>query len=106
MSHMPEAGRQAAHVLLDTVTAFDPDLGEDDRNGAAMNLAHERLNEVGAAEATYNDDTDQVTIDITGLLGGAVVTIHWLTLLVAEVAGISQEDVIVKAREFIDSDES
>ena len=45
-SLFPEAGRLAAHVLLDAASAWDDDAGE--ANGAAMNLALTRLAETGA----------------------------------------------------------
>jgi hypothetical protein len=44
-------------VLLDALSGFNTSLGDDPRNAQAMNLALQRLNEVGAASATFNDDT-------------------------------------------------
>lgn len=42
--------RDAAHVLLDAVTAFDPALGDDPANEAAVALAFERL---GLSDEAY-----------------------------------------------------
>lgn len=76
---MPEEGRQAAHVLLDVVSAYDNELPEEDpANAEAMNLALLHLNQVGAVTATFNDDTDEVTIDMSNLVGGVAVTLSWL----------------------------
>lgn len=41
---MPEPGRQAAHVFLDAVSAWDDD-ATDQANEAAATLAFDRLNE-------------------------------------------------------------
>lgn len=104
MTQMREPARQAAHVLVDTVTAFDEELGETAINGTAMNLALARINEVGAVTATMNDETDELHMDASDLLGGAIVSINWLAALAAELGKTSREHVLAELREFIDSD--
>lgn len=103
-SAIPEAGRQAAHILLDTVIAFDDELGEDDANSAAMDLALQRLNDVDAVTATIDDETDVVDMNITNLVGGAVVTMKLLAGVLAEAKGISIEEVVSTTRRFLDGD--
>lgn len=97
---MPEAGRQAAYVLLDALTGWSDD-GEAGADSDAMNLALTRLNEVRAVTATIDDESDAVTIDASNLLGGTLVTMMHLVCALAEATGRDREDVIAAAREFL-----
>jgi hypothetical protein len=101
---MPEPGRQAAHVLLDMVSAFDWDNPDDPANSDAMNLAFQRMNEVGAVKATLNE-ADELDLDISDLIGGAAVSVNWLVLLAAELSDgeLTSHDVIVRLRDYLDA---
>ncbi|MBM9462671.1 hypothetical protein JL108_04355 [Aeromicrobium sp. YIM 150415] len=99
MVDMPVNGREAAHVLLDMISAFDP---EDD-DAAAMKLAMGRMNEIGAVTATFDDETDAVDLDATGLMGGTLITLQRLITLLATAHGVDEATTIIELREFIDS---
>jgi hypothetical protein len=103
MTDMPDVGRQAGHVLVDMVSAFDPELGESTANGDAVNRAWQRLNEIEAVRATYDDETDAMRVDMTSVPGSAAVVVTWLVRQVALDAGVSREEVILALREFLDS---
>jgi hypothetical protein len=104
MPQMPEGGRQAAHVLLDTVSAYDPELADDAKNSAAMDRAFQRMNDVGAVSGTIDDATDVVTLEVSPLLGGTIVSMHWLVTQLAHHKGTTREDVIFALREYLDDD--
>lgn len=96
---LPESGRQAAHVLLDVVSAWD----HADTAGWAerANLALRRLNDVGAVNTTV-DASGRVTVDVGNLVGGAAVALHRLVAEVATVTSRDQDDVVIGLREFLD----
>ena len=107
MPMMQEPVRQAAHVMLDMVSAFDDDLGEDPLNPNAMNLAFQRMNEVEAVTATRDDETGELHLDASPLIGANAVAINWLVLMCAQLSDgrLTKPDVIANLREFIDSDD-
>lgn len=100
MTDIPDPGRQAAHIILDAVVAYEPglpgDVGTD-----SMNLALERFNRVGAVSATMDED-DHLTLDISNLAGGLIVATNWLVHRLAEARGTSPELVISDLRNFLD----
>ena len=104
MNDLPEEARLAAHVLLDTVSAFDT--GDEATPVTAMDLAFQRINEVGAVTTNINREAAEVSIDMSALLGGCVIPMKWLIGQLALAAGMSETDVIVMLREFLDSDVS
>lgn len=66
-----ETKRQAAHVFLDVISAFD-DLSNPDPD-PAMRLAFRRLEEIdGAVTLTYDDETDIRKLDIQPILHAAM----------------------------------
>lgn len=97
---MPEAGRQAAHILLDATSAWDVNSSES-VNEVAANLALQQLMEVDALIATFDDETDVVTVDATHLLGAGMVLLQYLLQRVADSDGIQREEVIFQVREFV-----
>jgi hypothetical protein len=99
---MPEAGRQAAHILLDTVIAFDAELGGDPLNSDAMNLALQRLNDVNAVTARFDTETYVLDSDVSPLAGGSAVTMMFLARQLALVLEISVEEVVANTRKFLD----
>jgi hypothetical protein len=104
VTDMPEPGRQAAHILIDMVSAFDPDSPNDQSNSDAMNLAFLRMQEIGAVNATLNE-ADQLDLDVSNLIGGAVTSLHWLAMFAAEMSDgrLTRDDVIVRLRDYLDA---
>lgn len=95
-----DSGRLSAHVLIDAVMAYEPD--DDSRS---VDLAFQRLSEVeGAIEATFDDETDHLTLDLSGLLGGALIAIHRLVEEVSLARGIDREIVGAMVREYVDQE--
>lgn len=99
---IPEQGRLAAHVPLDAASVFDSEVG-DPKNAETVDLALERLNEVGAVSATFDDETDEVTLNATDLIGGTVTTLMYLIGQLSLSSGEKEHDVIAKTREFLDT---
>jgi hypothetical protein len=100
MTEIPEGGRQVAHVILDAVSAWDT-AATSDANAAAMILALSRMNDVDAVNATLDDD-DNLSIDASNLLGGAMVSVNWLVEQLAHERGQDKELVIAQLRDFLD----
>lgn len=73
--------RDAANVLLDALSAFDP---EASGNNEAIKLALRRLEDVGAITATYDDEEDVLTLDADPLLMGTLSLLVTLTELIAQ----------------------
>jgi hypothetical protein len=99
MNDLPDGARLAAHVLLDTVSACST---ERDGCTTAVDLAFQRINDIGVVTSTINKDASEVNIDMSALLGGCVVPMTWLIGQLAESAGMSETDVIVMVRQFLD----
>jgi hypothetical protein len=95
------SGRLAAHVLLDVASAYAAD-DIDESNEQAMELAVERLHEVGCVTVTLDDVADTVVVDISDLAGGTVLLISALLDRVERVTGLSREVIINQTREIID----
>lgn len=96
-AQIPRPGREAANVILDAITAHDPDAPSVD----VMNLALARLGEVeDAYRVTMNDD-DEATLDLSNLVGGTMVAMSRLVQLVSEAEGVSREEVISDLREWL-----
>ena len=100
MVDIPDAGRQAAHVLLDAVSAWSAEADEA-ANENAINLAIERLAEIGAVTATL-DDQEALDVNVSNLVGGTLVTMTWLVRQLSLSAAVDQAEVIVNAREFLE----
>lgn len=93
-----EPGRLAAHVYLDTAVAWTPG-----RNGdPIVDLAWQRMNDVGAVAAQYDDETDEVVVDATQLTGGTLVLVDVLIDRIVAVTGLDREVVIAQTREALD----
>lgn len=93
---IPEAGRIAAHTLLDAVAALQLNAGRQE-NVDALNLALGRLSEAGAVQMTQNGQ-----IDADDLVGGALVLIHGLVLELARCRGVDVAEVMADARAVVD----
>lgn len=75
MATSPISG--AMHILLDMVAAFD-EHAEDDMNRRATQKAFQRFNEIDAVTATFDEEADEVSLEITPLLTAAGVSIDVL----------------------------
>lgn len=104
---IPENGRQAAHVLLDAAASWDWEDGanNDDAYVARANLALQRLNDVGAVSGTLHDD-DTLDLDATPLIGGALLSIHWLAGHLAVAVNVDKLEVYARLRAFLDTGET
>ncbi|MCU1443845.1 MAG: hypothetical protein JWQ59_1995 [Cryobacterium sp.] len=100
MTDIPEGGRQAAHVIIDAVSAWDT-AATPDANTQAMNLALNRMNDVDAVRATLDDD-DNLSLDASNLLGGAIVSMSWLIEQLARERHQDKQLVIAELRDFLD----
>lgn len=96
---MPPVGREAAQILLDAVSAYSPEASEAG-NDRAINLALERLHEIGAVTATIDSGSDAVSVDVSNIAAPAVVLLYWLARTAAQ-APRDEHDVIAELREFI-----
>jgi hypothetical protein len=98
---MPEPGRQVAFVLADTLTTWDGEADEE-VNNQAIKLAWQRLNQIeGAVTATLDDETDEVTITLSNVLGGALVSMNWLLSVAEASTGLDRLELIAGMREFL-----
>ncbi|MEN0022206.1 MAG: hypothetical protein AAGC61_02915 [Microbacterium sp.] len=81
-------------MILDAVTAWDVD---GDRV-EATNLALRRLAELeGAYRVTLNDD-DELSLDLSNLIGGTAVAMSRLVQLASEGQGVSREEIVSDLR--------
>lgn len=102
MTDIPDAGRQVAHVILDAVTAWDPEIdSEGDENAVAMNLALHRLNEIDGAVG-IEVDGDHVGLDLSNVTGGTIVLVNWLVHRLSEARREDPNVIVSRAREFLD----
>jgi len=101
MNSFPEPGRLVGHALLDSVIAYVPG-GDDTVSGNAANLALSHVTEIEGALVVVNDG-DTISIDPTGLIGGAMVTIAQLVERLADASGVDRETVVSNMRTYLDS---
>jgi hypothetical protein len=97
MTPLPEAGRQAAHTLIDVVSLWDENPDAD-----IMNRAFARLNQVGAIRTHAPTHGPALQVDISHLMGGTIVTLKWLVAHLAAERGVTEADVITELRQFLD----
>jgi hypothetical protein len=93
---IPDTGRQAAHTILDAVSALELNAGQQE-NVDAMNHALTRLNESGAMHLLADG-----RIDANDLVGGTLVLVHELVLQLAKERGVGVADVIENTRSSLD----
>jgi hypothetical protein len=100
MPAFPETDRLVAHVFLDAVSAYDPD-ANDAVNVRSVDLTIQQLGEIEGAYVASIDENDDIIMDVSDLVGGAMVTIQYL---VRELAthGQSREEIVANAREYLD----
>jgi hypothetical protein len=86
----PEPGRRVGHVLLDGVLMFDH---EEAAAGPMSNLAIAELAEIEDA-VRVTVDGDDVGVDFSNLVGGALVVARLAVQMAAYARGESIEDVV------------
>lgn len=100
--NIPKAGSIAAHVLIDAVSVAD----DGNTDAEIVNTVYQRLLEAETFTVTAKDDgpdTDlDVTIDLSNVLGGALVTMNKLINDLAQARGVDRDTIIIGLREYID----
>lgn len=98
----PEKIRKAAHVILDGLTASDPDNPDSAKNTEAMELAFSRLLEIEAIELLYDEDEEELELDVSPLMEGVLMVVRRLVTELSDRTGTSPEDVVASVRSSID----
>ncbi|MBD3924206.1 hypothetical protein IEZ26_06205 [Nocardioides cavernae] len=96
-----EAARRAAHILLDSIEVW----GRSEAEGLAESeLVVQRLLAADAVTIAQDPSSDQVTVDVSGLLQGATNAIVMLVSAVAaSTPGGTSQDVIDALRTQVDA---
>lgn len=98
---MPEAGRLAAHVLVDALSVFRD---SDEDPAVAVDLALQRLADLRTVGVTIDEDEGSAQVDLSQLAGGWLVASNWLLELAVTRHPTSRLDVLAELREFLDTD--
>lgn len=101
MSDDPDLARQAAHVILDGLTAAEPEGSDSDLD--ATQLAFTRLLEIDAIELLFDEDNEELELDISPLMQGVLLVVGRLVERLAEHSGTSTEDVVAALRGSLDT---
>lgn len=89
------------HALIDMVVAYDDDATEE-QNDRAVQTAFNNLNDVEALTATFDDETDVLTLEATPLLTAIAVTVDTLVRQVALQFNQDRETILAVLREHLD----
>jgi len=96
MTEFSEPARQAAHALLDTISVREPG------NVAVRDQALQRINSVGAARATWDDDTGRLRVNIDDLFAGTLVVLDSLLDMLTDNSDRDRKDCMAQVRELVD----
>jgi hypothetical protein len=105
MHAFPEPGRHVAHVYLDAASVYDRAAVGTSVNEEAVNLAVQRVGDIeGAYVVEVNDAGGEtsVSLDLSNVLGGAIITVTRLVHLLADERGVDEAVVIAEMREYLD----
>lgn len=92
-----------ADALLD-LQHIDTASGADDPgNNRAMESITSRLQQLQAFSGTFNDETDELTLDVTPLLVAIATSQMFLIQQLAEARGISQDAVRFEVRQYLET---
>ena len=97
-----DKARQAAHVILDGLSAVDPEQPDSQANVDAMELAFAKLLEIEAIELLYDEDEEELELDVSPLMEGVLLVVRRLVAELAERTGTSPEDVVAGVRTHLD----
>lgn len=82
--------------LIDTTGGSD-----EESNARTLQSITHRLTDLGATSATFDDETDEVTLEVTPLLVAIATNQMFLIRQIAELRGVSAEAVRFELREFL-----
>ena len=99
----PEKARKAAHVILDGLTAVDPTNPDSDANSEAMELAFSRLLEIEAIELLFDEDEEELELDVSPLMEGVLLVVRHLVGELAARTGASPDEVVAGVRSHLDA---
>ncbi len=104
-SDLPEEEkvRRAGHVVLDAVVAADVGGDDPDRAQAAMELVFEHLLEIDAIELLLDEETEELELDISPLIGGVMLVVRRLVAELAARDGLDEEAVVMSVRAALDA---
>jgi len=89
-------------VLLDAVVAYVPG-GDPASNAASTNLALEAIGDIDGAVVVTPLDDGILSVNASGIMSGAMVTVAQLVEQLAEARGTSREVIISEMRAYLDS---
>jgi hypothetical protein len=95
-SDLPEEEkvRRAGHVVL----------GDDpDRAQAAMELVFEHLLEIDAIELLLDEESEELELDISPLIGGVMLVVRRLVAELAARDGVDEETIVMSVRAALDA---
>lgn len=101
--HDPAKSIAAAHVILDGLTAVDPDQPDSEANTEAMELAFSRLLEIEAIELLFDEDEEELELDVSPLMEGVLLVVRHLVGELSARTGQSPEDVVAGVRSSLDA---
>ncbi|TIC82735.1 hypothetical protein [Nocardioides sp. GY 10127] len=92
--------RRAGHIILDGVVASEGLTGEAESD--QMELVFGHLLEIEAIELLLDEDTDELELDISPLMGGTLLVIRRLVAELAARDGVDPETVVMSVRAALD----
>ena len=98
-----EKVRRAGHVVLDAVVASDLGGADADAAQAALELVFEHLLEIDAIELFMEEETEELELDISPLIGGTLLIVRRLVAELAARDGVDEESVVMSVRAALDA---
>ena len=104
-SDLPEEEkvRRAGHVVLDAVVAADVGGEDPDKAQAAMELVFEHLLEIDAIELLLDEESEELELDISPLIGGVMLVVRRLVAELAARDGVDEETIVMSVRAALDA---
>lgn len=90
--------RLAALAILDGLTALDPDDASGEQNAAAMQQTFTALTQAGAVELSFDEESEQVALDISPLVAAVLNLTGGLVATVAERDNVTSGQVVAAVR--------
>jgi hypothetical protein len=97
-----EKVRRAGHIVLDAVVASDLGGTDADKAEAALQLVFENLLEIDAIELLLDEETEELELDISPLIGGTLLVVRRLVAELAARDGVDEEEVVMSVRAALD----
>lgn len=95
--------RRAGHVVLDAVVASDLGRVDGDKAQAALELVFSHLLDIDAIELFQDEDTEELELDISPLIGGTLLIVRRLVAELAARDGVDEEAVVMTVRAALDA---